>query len=139
MKVVLDTNIFISGIFWEGDSNKVILAWKDKKFTLVNSQEIIFELIKVLKDFKIRLPEEIINEWIKLISNNSEIVMIENDLNIIVEDLSDNKFIETALVGKADYIITQDNHLLKLKEFEGIRILTPKEFLNIIKNGMQKL
>ena len=53
MKIVLDTNVFISGIFWKGASNKVIVNWKEGKFTLVTSLETISEIIKVLKDFKI--------------------------------------------------------------------------------------
>ena len=72
MKVVLDTNIFISGIFWKGASNKVILNWKEGKFTLVTSLEAVSEIIKVLKDFKIRLSDEMIKEWIDLIIEDFE-------------------------------------------------------------------
>jgi len=53
--------------------------------------------------------------------------------NTIKDDPSDNKIIECAKEGKSDFIITNDNHLLKLKEFEGIRIVTPKEFLKQLK------
>ena len=63
MKAVLDTNIFISDIFWEGSSNKVILNWKEGKFTLVTSLEAVSEIIKVLKDFKIGLSDDMIKEW----------------------------------------------------------------------------
>lgn len=62
MKIVLDTNIFISGIFWKGSSNKVITNWKEGKFTLVTSLEAVSEIIKVLKDFKIKLPDDMIRE-----------------------------------------------------------------------------
>lgn len=95
--------------------------------------ETISELIRVLKDFKIRLPDEILSEWIDLIVKNSELVIIKNELDAVKEDPSDNKFLETALNGKADYIITQDNHLLKIKEYKNIKIMAPKEFLKILK------
>ena len=128
MKVVLDTNIFISGIFWKGSSNKVITNWREEKFTLVTSLEAISEIIKVLKDFKIKLSDEMIKEWVDLIVRNSIIVEPKEKINIVKDDPKDNIFIETAVVGNADYIISQDNHLLKLKDFGGIKIITPEEF-----------
>ena len=69
----------------------------------------------------------------KVISN-SQVVEPSAKLNIIKEDSDDNKVLECAKEGKAEYIITNDNHLLKLKEFEGIRIITPAEFFKLIKN-----
>ena len=128
MKAVLDTNIFISGIFWKGASNKVILNWKEGKFMLVTSLGTISELIKVLKDFKIKLPDEMIREWVDLIVRNSIIVEPKEKIAIVKDDPKDNIFIETAVAGNVDYIISQDNHLLKLKEFRGIKIITPEEF-----------
>ena len=128
MKVVLDTNIFISGIFWKGGSNKVILNWKEGKFTLVTSLEAVSEIIKVLKDFKIKLSDEMIKEWVDLIVRNSINVEPKEKINIVKDDPKDNIFIETAVAGNANYIISQDNHLLKLKDFRGIKIITPEEF-----------
>lgn len=74
MKVVLDTNVFVSGIFWTGKSHNVLRFWKEGKFNLVSSPGIISEIVKVLSDFKIRLPDEMIREWVDLIVQNSEIV-----------------------------------------------------------------
>lgn len=132
MKVILDTNIFISGIFWKGDCNKIILAWKNRKFSLFTSKEIIYELVKVLKDFKIQMNEELIREWIKLIVNNSTVIEPKIKLNIIKEDESDNRFLECALEGNVNCIISQDKHLLKLKKINNINILKPGEFLRLI-------
>ena len=128
MKAVLDTNIFISGIFWKGSSNKVIISWREGKFTLVTSLEAISEIIKVLKDFKIKLSDDLIKKWVDLIIRNSIIVEPQERISIVKDDPKDNIFIETAAAGNADYIVSQDNHLLKLKEFRGIKIITPEEF-----------
>ncbi len=133
MKVVLDTNIFISGIFWKGSSNKVILNWREGKFTLVTSLEAVSEIIKILKDFKIKLSDEMIKEWVDLIVRNSMIVDPKEKIEAVKDDPKDNIFIETAVAGNVDYIVSQDNHLLKLKEFRGIKIITPEEF-NKIRN-----
>jgi len=132
MRIVLDTNIFISGIFWKGASNKVLMNWKEGKFTLVTSLETILEIIKVLKDFKIKLSEDMIKELVDLIVQNSIIVEPKEKIDIVKDDPNDNIFIETAVAGNVDYIITQDNHLLKIKEFNGIRIITPEEFLDVV-------
>ena len=131
MKVVLDTNIFISGIFWKGSSNRVITNWKEGKFTLVTSLEAASEIIKILKDFKIKLSDEMIKEWVDLIVRNSMIVEPKEKIAIVKDDPKDNIFIETAVAGNADYIVSQDNHLLKLKDFRGIKIITPDEFNKI--------
>jgi putative PIN family toxin of toxin-antitoxin system len=132
MRVVLDTNIFISGIFWTGNSNKIILAWKKAKFELVSSLSTISEIINVLKDFKIRLPDDIITEWVDLIIKNSIVVEPKEKISIIKDDPTDNMFLESAVAGCAEYIISQNKHLLKVKEFRGIKIFTPEEFLKIL-------
>ncbi|HZX12381.1 MAG TPA: putative toxin-antitoxin system toxin component, PIN family [Candidatus Nanoarchaeia archaeon] len=88
-------------------------------------------MIKVLKDFKIRLSDDMIRKWIDLIVRNSIIVEPKERINIVKDDPKDNIFIETAVAGNVDYIISQDNHLLKLKEFRGIKIITPEEFNKI--------
>ena len=133
MKVVIDTNVFVSGIFWKGISNRIIIAWRARKFDLVNSLMNVEELIKILKFFKIDMSDEHIKEWVNLIVENSIIVDVAGKIKIVKDDPTDDKFIETALNGNADYIISQDRHLLDIKEFEGIKIVTPKEFLRILK------
>ena len=131
MKVVLDTNIFISGIFWKGSSNRIITRWKEGKFTLVTSLEAVSEIIKVLKDFKIKLSDDMVKEWVDLIVRNSIIVEPKEKITIVKDDPKDNIFIETAVAGNVDYIVSQDNHLLKLREFRGIKIIMPEEFNKI--------
>ena len=133
MKVVIDTNVFVSGIFWKGISNRIIIAWRAGKFDLVNSLMNVEELIKILKFFKIDMSDEHIKEWVTLIVENSIIVDVAGKIKIVKDDPTDDKFIETALNGNADYIISQDRHLLDIKEFDGIKMVTPKEFLRILK------
>ncbi len=63
----------------------------------------------------------------------AEIIKVKSKINLIKEDQDDNKIVECAVDGKANYIVTKDNDLLKYKEYEGIKIITPEEFLKIIK------
>ena len=67
-----------------------------------------------------------------MIVKNSLLVEPQERIEIVKDDKDDNKFIEAAVEGKADYIITQDNHLLNIKEVRGIRIISPEEFLKVI-------
>jgi len=133
MKAVLDTNVFISGIFWEGNfCSEIISRWRIGKIELISSKEIIEELVKTLRDFKISMPEEMIQEWINLIIENSIIVEPFERIEIIKEDITDNKFLEAAIAGNANLIISQDKHLLKLREYQNIKIITPEKALTLI-------
>jgi uncharacterized protein len=131
MRVVLDTNVFISGIFWSGVSGKILNQWRDGNIELVISTEIILEIIRVLNDFKIRLPDDLINEWRLSLISNSILVIPKTHVDI-VEDKTDNKFIEAAIEGKAEYIISSDKHLLKIGQYKHIRILRPQEFIKLL-------
>ncbi len=133
MRIIVDTNVFLSGIFWDGNfSSQIINLWRSRKADLISSYPIIEELIRNLRGFKIKMEEDKVQEWENIIIQNSILVDPIEEINIVKDDINDNKFIEAAISGNADYIITQDNHLLKIKEFRGIKILTPKDFLDII-------
>jgi len=133
MRIILDTNVFVSGIFWEGNfCSQIIEKWKNKKFELVSSIEIIDELVKTLRNFKIQMPEEMIEEWRNMIIENSTIVKPTIKLDVIKDDPDDNKFLEAGIAGDVDLIVSQDRHLLKLGEYEGTKIVTPEKAIKII-------
>ena len=134
MRVILDTNVFVSGIFWEGNfCSQIIDKWKNKKFELVSTMDILEEFVETLKNFKIQMPDKMIEEWKNLIIENSVIIKQKIKLNAIKDDPNDNKFLEAGISGNADLIISQDKHLLKLKEYQGIKIVSPEEALLLIK------
>ncbi len=132
MKVVLDTNVFISGIHWRGVSNRVIELWLDGRFEIVSSLQIIEEFINVLMEFKVPLEPADIFWWKDLILEKATMVIPKTELNIVEYDPKDNKFFEAALEGKADYIVSQDRkHVLKIKEYKGIKTIHPEEFVKL--------
>ena len=133
MRIVLDTNVFISGIFWEGNfCSKIIDQWKLGKFQLVSSLKLIEELVETLKSFKISMDEGLINEWKNLILENSIMVNPIAAIKVVKDDPEDDKFVEAAVYGEADFIVSQDKHLLKLEEYNKIKILKPEEAVLII-------
>ena len=133
MKVVLDTNIFLSGIHWKGASSKVIEAMLENKFEAVTSEEILKEFVEAMQCFKILMHNDAIMWWENLITSKSEIVLPKQRLNVVKNDPDDNKFVEAAIEGNCDYIISKDKkHLLIMKEFRGIKLVSPEEFLDLI-------
>ena len=133
MIVVLDTNVLISATFWNGDSNRILEKIEQKEVTLIISREILEELICVL-NYK-EIQEKVKNKNLEMkravekIASLATIVEPSQKFTVIKDDPDDNKFLDCAIAGKADYIISQDKHILKLNEFQGINIVTPSEFL----------
>ncbi|MBI2630229.1 putative toxin-antitoxin system toxin component, PIN family [Candidatus Pacearchaeota archaeon] len=128
MRVVLDTNVFISGIFWERNfCSQIIDKWRKGAFQLVNSIKLIEELVKTFRSFKISMPEDMIEEWKNSIIENSIMVDPIMAIKAVKDDPEDDKFIEAAVYGEADFIVSQDKHLLNLREYNKIKILKPEE------------
>lgn len=135
MKVVLDTNVLVSGTFWTGYSFQILKKIDLKEITLILSKELIDEYNETINSDeiieKIENKNLIISETIQKVIEEATIVGPKEKFNVVKEDPDDNKIIECAVEGCVDYIISQDNHLLKLKEFKGIKIITPEEFLEL--------
>jgi putative PIN family toxin of toxin-antitoxin system len=138
LKIIIDTNIFISGILTEGGNpSLVIKAWKrSQKYKLFVTEEIIQEILKVLK--RLKVTEDIIYDWDQAIRKNAIKVITTQKIDFIKDDPEDNKFLECAISAHADYIVSGDSHLTKLKKFEGVNIVTAKQFLEILSNYKEK-
>ncbi len=132
MRVVLDTNVFVSGIHWAGSSEKILRAWMEGKFELVSSLPIIEEIVRILANFKLPLDADDISWWESLILEKSLVVVSSEEVDIVKNDPDDNKFIEAALEAQAEYIVSQDKHLLLIKEYRGIKIVHPDDFLELL-------
>jgi hypothetical protein len=129
MKVVIDTNIFVSS-FFGGNPRKIIDLWKNEKITLCLSHAILDEYITVLNRIGMKNEYEL-EELLALFSKGFNILFTTKTpkINIIKDDPDDDKFIECAVALKADVIVTGDGHVLAIKEYMGIKILTPQQFL----------
>jgi len=129
MKVTVDTNFLISATQWDYSVahkllNKFILS-DDEIFT---TQDILDETMEVLeRDFEYSKNEA--KNIIEKILLFAKLIEIKQKVAIIKDDPDDNKVIECAIESSSDYIVTYDRHLLKLKEYKGIKIITPEEIL----------
>ena len=132
IKVCLDSNIWISAFIFSGKPAKILDSVVEKKFISATSPQIIAEVGNVLGK-KFKQHEKDIKKELKVIHDISELVVPKKKIKVL-KYLPDNKILEAALEGKVDYIVTGDNkHLLPLKEFKGIPILTPTQFLARLK------
>ena len=135
MRVVLDTNVLVSGTFWRGASSKILEMADKRLLEMVLSKELIEEYYQVISREEIMDKIEdknlILNKSVSKLIKDAIIVEPLEKLNIVDEDMDDNRILECAVEGSAEFVITRDNHLLKLKEFREIKIITPDEFLRI--------
>ena len=134
MRVVIDTNVLISGLLWQGASNSILKLVKQGRLKLCISPSLLEELSNVLprNKFSPRLialntsVEELVNGVIRL----SRIFPDRAIPPTVKDDLDDDRILSCAKLSEAKYITTGDPHLLKLKVWSGISILTPRQFLN---------
>ena len=130
MRVILDTNVFISGIFFSGPPSKILKAWADQKFHLVLSQQILDEYQRVSEDLSSKFPSIDIAPIIELITIHGLFIDTHGYTLPVCEDPDDNKFIECAVASNCKIIISGDKHLSILSEFRGIAILNPRDFVD---------
>ncbi len=129
MKIVLDTNVLISGIFFSGPPYEILKAWRAGDVQFVLSSEIIDEYIRVAKILKDRFSNVEISPVLTLIVAYSEIIETPPLSHQVCEDPDDDKFLACALSSGNKTIISGDKDLLKLSGYQGISILTPRAFI----------
>jgi len=131
IRVVIDTNVLVSAILFGGTPGELIPLWESGRIKPLASKEIIDEYIKVLTYPKFGLSEAEINYILyNEILTYFDIIQVKDRPVIIKVDPSDDKFIHCAKTGTAGVIISGDQHLLSLKTYQKIKILTPVEFLS---------
>jgi len=131
-KVVLDTNIFISGFGWNGKPEEVLKIIKDRQIINYASAEILEEIRRVISYPKLRFPEPLQIKILEFVLFYSEFVEPQKRIFTVTEDPNDNKFLECAIEAQAEYIISGDPHLLNMKKFKTVKILPANEFLDIV-------
>jgi len=130
-RIVIDTNIYISAIFWGGKPREIIDLGRDKRIHIFTSLEIENEIAEKLRT-KFRLNQEEINQILLDFSTFTVPVKVTTKIEAVPGDPEDDKFIECAVLSRANYIVSGDKHLLDLKEYYGIRILKASEYLAIL-------
>ena len=131
--VILDTNVIISGLLSpQGSPGEIFDCLEKGKIIVATSNILLTELERVLTYSKVRkylnLSDEEINLFLRRFKMFTEVVQPEISINVIEKDPDDDRVLECAIAANATFIITGDQHLLELGEFQGIEILTPSVF-----------
>lgn len=129
LKVILDTNILISAIVFGGKPRDILKRIISGKLGFAVSKEILDEVDGVLSGKKFNYPSQAVYEIRNAIEGLGDNVVPEKRIDMIKKDPDDNRILECALTANADFIISGDSHLLELKVFKGIQIISPADFL----------
>ena len=130
IKVVVDTNVFVSS-FFGGNPRKIVDLWKSGQLTLCLSRPIIDEYVEVLQRLGLKNEREL-SELLSLFAHGFHVLFSAKtpELHLGEEDPDDDKFIECAVALKADFVISGDKALIAIQDYMGIMIVTPKKFLD---------
>ncbi len=135
LKIVLDTNVWVSALLWGGKPAEIVRAAEDRKIRIFISEEIIVEISRVLgypKLERIYQTEGLCREdLVEQVLRIGEFAEVTQKVNVIHEHPADDKFLECALAAGADFVVSGDKHLLKVASFGKTGILSVGEFIHI--------
>ncbi len=130
MRIVLDTNVLISGIYFSGLPGKILQAWCSGNLQLVASIEILEEYLNVAERLANRYDDVEYKGILGSIVENSQLVQTPDLPEPVCDDADDDKFLACALASNTNIIISGDSDLLKVSGYCGIQVLTPKMFVS---------
>ncbi|MGE0821642.1 MAG: putative toxin-antitoxin system toxin component, PIN family [Candidatus Binatia bacterium] len=142
LRAVLDTNVFLAGLFSQGTlSARLYDGWVAQNFLLVTSPAIVLEVAHVLTSphLQRRFPNaaDRLRRFVQLAFRKAILTQDVYVTDRLTADPTDNKFLAAALEGKADYIVSRDPHLLNLKHFHAIQIVEPPAFVRAVRQQQQ--
>jgi putative PIN family toxin of toxin-antitoxin system len=129
VKIVLDTNVLISGIFFSGPPYLILRAWREGRVDLALSQEIFEEYSRTAGILAKTFPPVDLHDLLTLIEKEAEFPKVQPLPGQVCSDTEDDKFLDCALASHADAIVSGDKHLLKVSGFQGILVLRPRAFV----------
>lgn len=141
MKAVLDANVLVSSaISAQGSPALVLDAWRDGRFILLISKAILAEARDVLSRPYIRSrhrwTQDQIDLFVNILEEQAVLTSGAGGVAPLAEDPSDTMYLACALEGEADYVVSGDQHLLRLGVYAGIPILSPAQFMRVLENSL---
>ena len=132
---VFDVNVLVSSLIMKGKPRELWLRAKANEFTLLLSSQIISEFIDVIsrRKFAKYVKAHDVRVFLQALHQTAKFTRIKSRFKVVKADPADDTILRTALDGKADCIVSGDNHLLSLGTFRGIKILTVDEMLTLLK------
>lgn len=129
MRVVLDTNVFVSAVFFTGPPARILEAWRDGQVTLALSAPILDEYRRVGLALATRYEGLDLEQLLTLLVVHSEVVEAPRFTEPACEDPDDEMFLECAAASGAAVIISGDKHLQRVSGWRGVQVLSPRQFV----------
>jgi putative PIN family toxin of toxin-antitoxin system len=130
MKVVLDTNVLVSGLLYAGPPAEILRAWAGRRFTLAVSPEIQDECEDVAQRLAVRYPSVQLRRLFALVLVEAEMCTSTSLTEPVCTDPSDDKFFACAISAKAAFIVSGDRQLLRASGYAGVDVVTPRAFVD---------
>lgn len=130
MRAVLDTNVLVAGVISTGVTHDVLVAGFEGEYQIVVSTATLTEFRETLCKYpdKFQMDEREIQTEVETLRYFAEFVAPEETIEVVEDDPDDDKFIEAAVAGDVDYLVSGDSHLLDVESFRGIEIVDPRTF-----------
>lgn len=140
LRVILDTNVLLSGIFFGGVPGRLLAAWQEDRIEIVLSPAILEEYQEAGADLTARYPviETSLSTILALVTQTAEIVDAPDLAQRVSADPADDKFLACALAAQAPLIVSGDRHLLRVNGWSGIAIITPRQFVDRYLGGSSR-
>ena len=130
MKLVMDTNVFISGVFFGGVPHEILDAWRRDRVQLVVSPQIIEEYRETGEELAADFSDVDLAPWIQLLCIRATVVEAPALEEQVCSDPDDDKFLSCALAGRSQLIVSGDKALLRTSGYNGVTVLTPRKFVD---------
>ena len=130
MKIILDTNVFVSGVFFSGPPYRILKAWRNGVLKLVISEEIFEEYQRVGEALGKQFPMVDLQPILNLVKTRAQIYPVKCLPESVTIDPDDDKFLACAIASRSKIIVSGDKHLLKVNGYREIKIIRPREFVD---------
>ena len=130
MKIIIDTNVFVSGIFFSGPPFKILDAWRCEKIDIVISPDILDEYQRIGRKLASKFPGVELKPWIELLMMKASIINAPPLTENVCDDADDDKFLACAIASNTSFITSGDKHLLDVSGYRNITVLKPRAFTN---------
>jgi uncharacterized protein len=141
MRVVLDANVYVSALInAAGSPGRILAHWENGAFNVLISPAIVAEVGRVLRYPRIARchgrSEDEIGRFLELLSVEAVLIETTGTFDVVAEDASDNRYLECAVAGSAQYIVSGDRHLLDIGEYVAVTILPPAAFVALLERDI---
>jgi putative PIN family toxin of toxin-antitoxin system len=134
VKIVVDTNVIVSGVFFGGSPGAVLEAWRDGRVELVVSLEILDEYRRVGEEIERRFPDVSIAPFLTLVATCATVVKPDELVEPVTADPDDDKLFACALAAACRIIVSGDKHVLEASGYRGVNVMKPRALVDLLRS-----